>query len=123
MSARKKNGDEVFRHGEIYIRFEDVRRCKKGELPLSDKDWELFEQEFGRCYSDYYASVVCSSRLTTVRQRRVCMLMRLGYRQGEMAIVLNVSKGVVNKIKRQINFHFFGMSESSSLADNLLKSF
>ena len=121
--ARTVNGDEAFRRSDIWLHFENVRKCKKDEPLLSDKDWEQFEAEFDRCYAAYYASVVCSSSLTTDRQRRVCMLMRLGYRQGEMAITLNVSKGVINKIKSQVNSHLFRESCSSSLADNLQRYF
>ncbi len=123
MHTIRKNSDEPFRQSGIYRRFEDVRRCKRGVPPLSDKDWELFEAEFGNSYAAYYVSVVCSSSLTTDRQRRVCILMRLGYRQGEVAIALNVSKGVINKIKSQVNSHLFGESGSSSLADNLQRYF
>ena len=114
--------DEQLRNSEVYKKIKYVSSYHFGQKPLNDKDWTELTYLFRTCYPNYYSFITNNNNLSD-NQLHVCMLIRLGFHQGEKCQIMNTSKSRINKIKQQINYKLFEEKGARSLSDNLRQHF
>lgn len=107
---------QSFKESDIFKSF--LYCAQTGMHSITNKEWEEF---IGKFYTHFksYSDYLDSQRSLTDNQKKICILIRLGFRESEMANIMELNKGRINKIKIQINEKFFGESNAKSLRDNL----
>jgi len=86
----------------------------------TDKEWHELEILFRQNLPSFYTFVIKNDSITE-QEIKVCMLTRLGFSSGRIAILLKTSAQRVTNAKISANNKLFGMSGASSLHDNLKK--
>ncbi len=114
--------DEQLRNSEIYKKIKFASSFRSGQKPLNDKDWTELTDLLRTYYPNYYSFITNNNNLSD-NQLHVCMLIRLGFHQGEKCQIMNTSKSRINKIKQQINYKLFEEKGARSLSDNLRQHF
>ncbi len=57
----------------------------------------------------------------TKLEKEICMLCRLNFPNGEMAVLLDKSTQSVTNIKSKVNFKLFGEKSATSLKKNFMR--
>ena len=85
-------------------------------------EWKQFTKTFRNYFFTYYSFITNGNSLTE-DQMRVCMLIRLNYKEFEMAFFMNTDKQRIDRIKLQVNSKLFHTSNSSTLRTHLRQYF
>ena len=85
-------------------------------------EWETLTALFNSTFSRY-ADFIHSGKSMTDDQIKVCMLIRIGFAESEMANILNVDNKRITRIKSQVNQKLFSINNAKELADNLKSHF
>ena len=70
------------------------------ELP-SANDWIKLTNQFRLDFPHYYATLDQGNKLAT-KELRTCMLLMLDFKEGEIAVLLNVKPQRVTNIKKRV---------------------
>jgi len=109
-----------FFEDEIYTIFNTCGAT--GTIKIKSSDWSLLISKFGNVFAKYYDFILQGNSLTQ-DQIRVCILLRLGFKEADMANIMDKNGVQINKIKTQINKKLFGQIDARSLKTNLKKHF
>lgn len=117
-----KNGivQEAFYGSSIYKLFYDSK--DNGKHLMSNKEWNLFTDLFRDYFSTYYDYIVSFEALSE-DHIRVCMLIRVGFKESAMANLMDRTSSRINKLKMQINEKLFNDSSAKTLRNNLKQCF
>lgn len=116
-------GQCSFYASEIYKAFDSLRKFTKGYQIPSDADWKRLVNLFSTCFTRYY-TFISKDNILTQDQLRLCILLRLGFLESEMMLLMGRShRQSINKIKSQVNNKLFGKNGARSLRDNLMRYF
>ena len=114
--------EKAFLSTTIGQRFQNIRDSIPKEAPPTNLDWRQCIKTFRDHFPSYY-SFITNGHALTDDQLRICMMVRLNYRESEMAFFMNTDKQRINRIKLQVNSKIFGIQNSSSLRKNLKEHF
>lgn len=114
--------EKAFLSTTIGQRFQTIRDGIPKEAPPTNLDWRQCIKTFRDHFPSYY-SFITNGHALTDDQFRICMMVRLNYRESEMAFFMNTDKQRINRIKLQVNSKIFGIQNSSSLRKNLKEHF
>ncbi len=92
-----------------------------GKTIVSEAEWETLTHKFENHFLSY--SNYIKSNSVTINQYRVAMLIRLGFKEGEIANIMSKNSSKINKIKIQLNNKLFNKSDAKTLRDNLKAHF
>ena len=102
----------------IIAAFRSIALGKATITRPDDKHWKLLEEAFKRQLPLTF-SVLAMKNLLSVREQQVAMLTLLGFSNGEMGTLLNVSAQRISNIKKEANQKLFNSAEASTLQRNL----
>ena len=83
-----------------------------------ERHWQQLDAAFAR-HLPLTFSVLGMKNLLSTRERQVCMLTLLGFTNGEMGTLLNVSTQRISNIKKEANQKLFNSPDASTLERNL----
>lgn len=118
----RANHEKAFLSTTIGLRFQTIRYRIPKETPPTNLDWEQCIITFRDYFPSYY-SFITNGHALTDDQLRVTIMVRLNYRESEMAFFINTDKQRINRIKLQVNSKIFGIQNSSSFRKNLKEHF
>ena len=113
---------------ENYCNFaETVKRMKYlAGHPLekvTEKEWD----DLGKCFSEYYPALYHDLSLKKYKNNnlrcRICMLTAIGLRNGEQAVLLDVSKQTITNNMSAINNTLFNESSTRTLYKHLVERY
>lgn len=110
----------AFFDSEIYCTFKKASR--NGSYIISKDEWDDLEILFNNTFSSY-SDFIHSGRSMSSQQQYVCMLIRMGFGETEMANILDVDSKRVSRIKSQINQKLFNSQSAKTLLLNLKEYF
>ena len=99
----------------------DFREKAKGKLNMSlptDEEWRLLTALFGNCLPIFYNAITKDDLLST-KEIQTCMLIRLNFSEGEIAVLLDTTIQRVSNIKSRVNKKMFSDVKASTLRDNM----
>lgn len=88
-------------------------------LPTDD-DWMKLADALHEQLPTFYTSILQDTRLSE-EEKRLCMLCRLNFYNGEIALLFDKSPQSITNMKSAVNYKLFGSKSASSLNDNLKK--
>lgn len=111
---------ESFFNSDIYAKF---AACgKNGKQALTEQDWKEMSSKFKTLFHEYHKFLQCGNTLTE-SQYKVCILLRFGFKEGDIANIMDTNNKRISKIKVQINEKLFNCSDAKSLKTNLKEHF
>lgn len=120
--SRYKKSDMLaaFFESDIYKLFKKL--SLKGGDGITQEEWNAIARLFDSTFS-HYIDFIHSGKSMTPDQVRVCMLIRMGFGETEMANILNVDIKRITRIKVQINQKLFNSPSAKDLVSNLKRYF
>ena len=94
-----------------------------GKLHISlptDDDWMKLESAYHEQLPSFYASILQDAQLSD-EEKHLCMLCRLNFHNGEIAVLLGKSPQSISNMKSAVNDKLFGMKTAGELKANLKK--
>ena len=113
---------DAFSGTEISKRFKEIKDRRPLLKPPSTLDWNMFQKTFKEYFPNYMAFIEQDHTLTK-EHLRICMLLPMDFKEGDMAFFLEVNGQRIDRLKSQINYKFFNDSKSSSLRRHLKTQF
>ena len=113
---------DAFSETEISKRFKEIKDRRPLLKPPSTLDWNMFQKTFKEYFPNYMAFIEQDHTLTK-EHLRICMLLPMDFKEGDMAFFLEVNGQRIDRLKSQINYKFFNDSKSSSLRRHLKAQF
>ncbi len=113
---------DAFSETEISKRFKEIKDRRPLLKPPSTLDWNMFQKTFKEYFPNYMAFIEQDHTLTK-EHLRICMLLPMDFKEGDMAFFLEVNGQRIDRLKSQINYKFFNDSKSSTLRRHLKAQF
>ncbi len=88
----------------------------KGQEAVSNSEWDMLTSQF---HQDMPSASSAMSSLSPL-QLQVCILLLLGFEEGEIAIMRQTRPQVISNAKARANQKLFMSNDSASLKDNLM---
>lgn len=92
------------------------------QYKVSDEEWETLCAMCRKTFVSYYDFVVSSNSISS-DQMKVAILMRMGFAETEMAMILDVDNVRINRVKSQLNKKLFADNGAKTLRENLKRHF
>lgn len=112
------NKEAEFRESIIFKKFEVRGLSKRVIVPPTDKDWNDLTEAFRAHFIRYYAFIAQEHHLP-VNQFRLCVLIRLGFNNEQIRILMDKDTQQVYRLKKLANYSLFGTQDASTLEENL----
>ena len=111
--------NEKTRHDDGIVAILHVKaQFSRYSTPPTDTDWELLDILAHERFPHLIATLQKCETLS-LQEWRTCILVRLGFRNGEIAVLLRTSTQRVTNIKAGANLKLFGTRSAMQLAKNL----
>ena len=107
-----------FKESAIYKKFEVRSQARYVLMPPDDNDWLELTNAFRTHFIRYYAFISQHHHLP-VNQLRLCMLIRLGFNNEQIRILMDKDTQQVYRLKKLANLSLFGNRDASTLETNL----
>jgi tetratricopeptide (TPR) repeat protein len=91
---------------------------KHGSVLPSADEWIKLTNQFRLDFPHYYATLAQGRELST-KELRTCMLLMLDFKEGEIAVLLDVKPQRVTNIKKRVNMKLFNDSSATTLTRNI----
>ena len=105
-------------NNEIVVRFRKKLYLKSSESLPSMSDWALLKSLIQEYIPAFYDRIVLNKGMTR-QEIQTCMLCRLGFHNGEIAVLLDTTTQRITNVKISSNSKLFGEKKASSLKNNL----
>ena len=113
--------NEKTRHDDGIVAILHVKaQFSRYSTPPTDTDWKLLDL-LARERFPHLTATLKKCETLSLQEWRTCILVRLGFRNGEIAILLRVSIQRITNIKAGANQKLFGTRSAISLARNMSK--
>ena len=118
-----KDLESAFYNSEIFDLFNTLRKIRvANQTPPTEKNWNLLENTFKKYFCNYYNFITVQHHLSE-SQFRLCVLMRLGFRDNEIGLLMAKDSKQISKLKSLANHSLFECSDAKSLRENLKRHF
>ena len=114
MTANNRLAD--FKASSIVKTYNSKRTFSKGQTLLTNDDWKALISQFRQDMPSAYTMMNCLSPL----QLQVCILLLLGFEEGEIAFMRQTKPQVINTAKVRANQKLFLSGDAASLRSNLM---
>ncbi|MBQ4483733.1 MAG: hypothetical protein II934_01840 [Prevotella sp.] len=113
---------DAFSETEISKRFKEIKDRRPLLKSPTALEWNMFQKTFKEYFPNYMAFIEQDHTLTK-EHLRICMLLPMDFKEGDMAFFLDVNGQRIDRLKSQINHKFFNDSKSSTLRRHLKTQF
>lgn len=110
--------ETAIKNNRIVKRFREKLRLKRGTRLPEASDWNLLTSLFQKNLPSFYEKVILDQCLTR-QEAQTCMLCRLDFHSGEIAVLLDTAVQRVTNAKISSNTKLFGDKRASTLKNNL----
>lgn len=110
--------EAAMQNDNIVLSFREKAKAKRGNCQPTSSDWSLLKALLQEYIPHFYNQVVLNGGLTQ-QELQTCILCRLGFRTGEIAVLLDTTVQRITNVKISANQNLFGKREASSLSANL----
>ncbi len=110
--------EAAMQNDNIVLLFREKAKSKRGNSLPTSSDWSLLKALLQENIPHFYNQVVHNGGLTQ-QELQTCILCRLGFRTGEIAVLLDTTVQRITNVKISANQNLFGKREASSLSANL----
>lgn len=110
--------EAAMQNDNIVLSFREKAKAKRGNCQPTSSDWSLLKALLQENIPHFYNQVVLNGGLTQ-QELQTCILCRLGFRTGEIAVLLDTTVQRITNVKISANQNLFGKREASSLSANL----
>ena len=110
--------EAAMQNDNIVLSFREKAKAKRGNCQPTSSDWSLLKALLQENIPHFYNQVVHNEGLTQ-QELQTCILCRLGFRTGEIAVLLDTTVQRITNVKISANQNLFGKREASSLSANL----
>ncbi len=91
---------------------------KHGAEQPSASEWMKLTNQFRLDFPHYYATLMQGKKMSTM-EIRTCMLLLLDFKEGEIAVLLDVKPQRVTNIKKRVNMKLFDDDSAATLTGNI----
>lgn len=91
---------------------------KHGAILPSADDWIKLTNQFRLDFPHYYSTLTQGKKLS-IKELRTCMLLMLDFKEGEIAVLLDVKPQRVTNIKKRVNMKLFDDNSATTLTSNI----
>ncbi|MBR6936196.1 MAG: hypothetical protein IKH63_01265 [Prevotella sp.] len=105
--------------GEFESRFKEYHN---GYTPPTTREWNRLEKVFSIHFPSYYQKIISKDGITK-EHIRICMLVRMDFRERMMAVALKTDGKRIDRAKRQANKILFSEDNASTLKSHLKQYF
>lgn len=120
MKYKKSDTLSAFFDSETYKLFYEI--SIKGHCKITNEEWGTMSRLFYSTFSQY-TDFIHSGKSMTEDQIKICMLIRIGFGETEMANIMSTDLKRISRIKMQINQKLFGVANARDLLKNLKSKF
>lgn len=113
---KKSDALAAFFDSDLYKLFQNIGQ--KGNNKITNDEWRSMSCLFDTTFSSY-TDFIHTGKSMTEDQIRVCMLIRMGFGETEMANILGVDLKRISRVKLQINLKLFNVANAKDLVPNL----
>lgn len=110
--------EAAMQNDNIVLSFREKAKAKRGNCQPTSSDWSLLKALLQENIPHFYNQVVLNGGLTQ-QELQTCILCRLGFRTGEIAVLLDTTVQRITNVKISANQNLFGERKASSLSANL----
>jgi len=110
--------EAAMQNDNIVLSFREKTKAKRGNCQPTSSDWSLLKALLQENIPHFYNQVVLNGGLTQ-QELQTCILCRLGFRTGEIAVLLDTTVQRITNVKISANQNLFGERKASSLSANL----
>ena len=110
--------EAAMQNDNIVLLFREKAKSKRGNSLPTSSDWSLLKALLQENIPHFYNQVVLNGGLTQ-QELQTCILCRLGFRTGEIAVLLDTTVQRITNVKISANQNLFGERKASSLSANL----
>lgn len=105
---------------DIVLTFRKKAKGKKDIALPQPSDWSLLKALLQENIPSFYSKDVLNDGLS-LQEIQTCILCRLDFRTGEIAVLLDTTSQRITNAKSSSNLYLFGEKKASSLSNNLKK--
>ena len=123
---RRVSGNDkmaVLMRDDIVIKFREMSRGRFNAGQPNSEDWEILRAKFAQNMNSAYAVIDGQDTKLSELEKRVYMLTMLGFTNGEISALLEVSPQRITNLKSRTNFKLFGDASASTLLTNAKKEY
>lgn len=110
---------DSIKNSEVVKTIRKKAEWKHGSRLPSVDDWIKLTNQFRLDFPYYYSMLTKGNKLAT-KELRTCMLLLLDFKEGEIAVLLDVKPQRVTNIKKRVNMKLFEDSSAATLTANIL---
>ena len=110
--------DEFYAIGFIEEYESKFREYHKGYAPPTTREWNILEKVFSIHFPSYYQKITSMNGMTK-EHIRICMLIRMDFKEKMMALALKTDGKRIDRAKRQVNKILFSEYSAITLKSHL----
>lgn len=107
---------------EVVLLFKDKAIGKRNNPLPNEAEWQRLIGLFSKSLPAFYGGILQNEDLTKL-EKETCMLCRLNFSNGEIAVLLDKSTQSITNTKAKVNAKLFGQKSATSLKKNLMRVF
>ena len=116
-----KTDNEMTRHDDGIVAILHVKaQFSRYSTPPTDADWKQLDT-LARERFPHLTATLKKCETLSLQEWRTCILVRLGFKNGEIALLLRASIQRITNIKAGANLKLFGTRSAMPLAKNMSK--
>lgn len=101
--------------------YDMINEKVSGKKPLTPKDWTSIEQIIDNMYPHYKSRLYSFCNLSA-RDYHVCMLIKLGFANSDIATIMSRSASAISLLRLNMYERFFGKRGSAKDFDKFIKN-
>ena len=118
-SLKRKDIETALQRSETVLLFKDKAKGKKNQTAPDQTEWHALASLLEEHLPTFYTAITQDGSLSE-QEKRTCMLSRLRFSNGEIAILLDTSPQRITNVKKNSNSKLFGEETATSLNKNLM---
>ena len=110
---------KAFYKSDIYKTFFSYKESFHAKEKLTRSQWNTLRSVFSQHFHLFFEHINLTGNLNQ-EQKDICMLLRIGFKEGEIGCLMDIDGQRVNRLKSQANHKLYGDESAKTLKQNLL---
>ena len=110
---------KAFYESDIYKTFFSYKESFHAKEKLTRSQWNTLRSVFSQHFHLFFEHINLNGNLNQ-EQKDICMLLRIGFKEGEIGCLMDIDGQRVNRLKSQANHKLYGDESAKTLKQNLL---
>ena len=110
---------KAFYESDIYKTFFSYKESFHAKEKLTRSQWNTLRSVFSQHFHLFFEHINLTGNLNQ-EQKDICMLLRIGFKEGEIGCLMDIDGQRVNRLKSQANHKLYGDESAKTLKQNLL---